>query len=293
MREQFTRFKLMNRYTMDFIEAFTISTRSPGWKKTLAQVIGRYWRDFSTRRLTRRDRYLSLGAALIGPMRKLLMDRGVEVRLGTTVKKLLVTDNRVTGVEVERLGRRSTIHARHGVIVCAGGFEWNQALRNRFFTIPGDHALEQFARGSQSGRSTGGGSARSAPRPSSPRPAGGCRRCRSRSTASRTSRRSIKPCSMSGGRTASASIAMPSASSMKLAAMTGSATPCCRTSSRPAPTRRAGWCSTRPSAKNSPPAASCRAHCNPTARFPWIGGIITFSARTRWRNSRRRSNSIR
>jgi 3-oxosteroid 1-dehydrogenase len=138
MREQFTRFKLMNRYSMDFVEAFIISTRSQGWRRTLARVISRYWLDFNTRRLTRRDRYMSLGAALIGPIRKLLADRGVEVRLGTAVKKLLVTDNRVCGVEVERLGRRSTIRARHGVVVCAGGFEWNQTLRERFFTIPGD-----------------------------------------------------------------------------------------------------------------------------------------------------------
>jgi 3-oxosteroid 1-dehydrogenase len=138
MREQFTRFKLMNRYSMDFVEAFIISTRSQGWRRTLARVISRYWLDFNTRRLTRRDRYMSLGAALIGPIRKLLADRGVEVRLGTAVKKLLVSDNRVCGVEVERLGRRSTIRARHGVVVCAGGFEWNQTLRERFFTIPGD-----------------------------------------------------------------------------------------------------------------------------------------------------------
>jgi 3-oxosteroid 1-dehydrogenase len=138
MREQFSRFKLLNRYTMDFAEAFTISTRAAGWKRSLARVVGRYWRDLSTRRLTRRDRKLSLGAALIGPLRKVLMDRGVEVRLGTTVKKLLLTDGRVTGVEVERLGRKSTIRARHAVIVCAGGFEWSQELRNRFFTIPGD-----------------------------------------------------------------------------------------------------------------------------------------------------------
>jgi 3-oxosteroid 1-dehydrogenase len=138
MREQFTRFKLMNRYSMDFVEAFIISTRSQGWRRTLARVISRYWLDFNTRRLTRRDRYMSLGAALIGPIRKLLADRGVEVRLGTAVKKLLVTDNRICGVEVERLGRRSTIRARHGVVVCAGGFEWNQTLRERFFTIPGD-----------------------------------------------------------------------------------------------------------------------------------------------------------
>jgi 3-oxosteroid 1-dehydrogenase len=138
MREQFTRFKLLNRYTMDFAEAFTISTRSSGWRRTLARVLSRYWLDVPTRRLTRRDRYLSLGAALIGPLRKMLADRGVEIRLGTPVKKLLVTENRVRGVEVERLGRRSAILARHGVIVCAGGFEWNQALRDRFFTIPGD-----------------------------------------------------------------------------------------------------------------------------------------------------------
>jgi len=138
MREQFTRFKLMNRYTMDFAEAFTISTRAAGWHKTLAQVTGRYWRDLATRRITRRDRWFSLGAALIGPLYKRLLDRGVEVRLGATVEKLVYTGGRVSGVEVRRLGRLSTVTANHGVIVCAGGFEWNQNLRDRFFTIPGD-----------------------------------------------------------------------------------------------------------------------------------------------------------
>ena len=39
---------------------------------------------------------------------------------------------------MRRLGRLSTISANQGVIVCAGGFEWNQALRDRFFTVPGD-----------------------------------------------------------------------------------------------------------------------------------------------------------
>ncbi|WP_156681272.1 FAD-dependent oxidoreductase [Sphingomonas profundi] len=137
LREQFTRFKLMNRYTMDFIEANSISTRAPGWLKTLARVTSRYWADVSTRRLTRRDRYLSLGAALIGPLGKRLIDRGVEIRLGTAVEKLLFEGGRVTGVEVNRFGRSRTINARHGVIVCAGGFEWNQTLRDRYFTVPG------------------------------------------------------------------------------------------------------------------------------------------------------------
>ncbi|QCP50358.1 FAD-dependent oxidoreductase [Trinickia violacea] len=138
MREQFTRFKLLNRYTMDFGEAFGISSKAPGWKRQLACVVGRYWADLGTRGVTRRDRLLSLGGALIGPMRKRLLDRGVEVRLGATVKALEVTHGRVTGVEIEHLGQRRIIGARHGVVVCAGGFEWNQELRNHYFSLPGD-----------------------------------------------------------------------------------------------------------------------------------------------------------
>jgi len=139
MREQFTRFKLLNRYSMDFAEANAISTRGSGWKKTVARVTGRYWSDLATRKLTRRDRWFSLGAALIGPLRERLIERGVEVRLGTAVDQLLIDDSgRVTGVGTRRFGRSGTVNSRHGVIVCAGGFEWNQQLRDRFFTIPGD-----------------------------------------------------------------------------------------------------------------------------------------------------------
>jgi 3-oxosteroid 1-dehydrogenase len=138
LREQFTRFKLLNRYTMDFGEAFGISSKAPGWKTMLARVIGRYWADVETRRATRRDRLLSLGGALIGPMRKWLVDHGVEVRLGAAVKRFQMAGGRVTGVEVEHLGQRCIVNARRGVIVCAGGFEWNQELRNRYFSVPGD-----------------------------------------------------------------------------------------------------------------------------------------------------------
>lgn len=138
LREQFTRFKLFNRYTMDFNEAFGIAAKAPGWIAMLARVVGRYWKDLSTRRLTRRDRLLSLGAALIAPMREQLRERGVELRLGASVKQLLMEDGRVCGVEVERVGQSSLIRATQGVVICAGGFEWNQELRNRYFTLPGD-----------------------------------------------------------------------------------------------------------------------------------------------------------
>lgn len=151
MREQFTRFKLFNRYSMDFSEAYTISGRASGWLRTLARVIGRYWLDFGTRRLTRRDRWFSLGAAVIGPFRKHLMDQGVELRLGTKLNKLITDDGRVTGIEVSRFGNSHEIEARHGVIICAGGFEWNQELRDRFYTVPGSTRWSSTPEGANEG----------------------------------------------------------------------------------------------------------------------------------------------
>lgn len=137
MREQYTRFKLLNRYAMDLPEFFAISSRAAGWIKALANIFWRYWSDLGTRRIHRRDRRFTNGGALMGHLFKQLFDRGVEVRLETRLEELLLTDGRVSGVQVSRFGRRYEIQARHGVILCAGGFEWNQELRDRYFPVPG------------------------------------------------------------------------------------------------------------------------------------------------------------
>lgn len=137
MREQFARYKLLNRYSMDFAEAYAISTRGKGWLVTLARVIGRYWLDIAVRRKTRRDRIFTLGCAMMGPIWERLFEKGVELRLDTKLDRIIVEQGRVTGVEVSRFGTAERIDARHGVVIGAGGFEWNQALRDRFFTLPG------------------------------------------------------------------------------------------------------------------------------------------------------------
>jgi len=137
MREQFTRFKLLNRYAMDFSEMNTISSRARGYIFTVLKVIARYWLDFQARMLSRRDRWLSLGAAVIGALREKILARGIEIRLSTKVDKLIYENDRVVGVQINRFGKTSLINAKHGVINCAGGFEWSQPLRNRFMTIPG------------------------------------------------------------------------------------------------------------------------------------------------------------
>jgi 3-oxosteroid 1-dehydrogenase len=137
MREQYTRFKLLNRYAMDLPEFFALSARAKGWRKVLLKILWGYWTDRSARRIGRRDRRFTSGAALMGPIYKRIFERGIEVRLETRLDELLLSGGRVSGVRVSNFGRSYDITARQGVIVCAGGFEWNQELRDRFFDVPG------------------------------------------------------------------------------------------------------------------------------------------------------------
>lgn len=137
MREQYTRFKLLNRYAMDLPEFFAISSRGPGWIRAFLNILRRYWTDLPVRRQTRRDRRFTSGAALMGKLYKRIFARGIEVRLETRLDELLLSDGVVSGIRVDHFGRKYEIRARHGVVLAAGGFEWNQELRERYFPVPG------------------------------------------------------------------------------------------------------------------------------------------------------------
>ncbi len=138
MREQYNRFKLFGRYSMDLVETFSLMMQQKGWRMTVAKMITRYWADRSTRKVSHRDRRFTQGAALMGAVYKAVFDKGVELRLETKLESVNADGaGRVTGVTVSQFGRSYTIDARHGVMLSAGGFEWNQALRDRFYPVPG------------------------------------------------------------------------------------------------------------------------------------------------------------
>lgn len=138
MREQYSRFKVLKRYSMDVMEFFSISTRSKGWQLTFLNMAWRYWTDFSTRAFTERDRRFTQGAALMGHMfNQIFAHKNVELRMETKLDELVFADNKIAGVKVSHFGRQYEIKANHGVILAAGGFEWNQELRDRFFETPG------------------------------------------------------------------------------------------------------------------------------------------------------------
>lgn len=82
--------------------------------------------------------YVTAGWALQGRMLQASLKAGVDIRAETPVKQLIVERGQVTGVEIERGGEPWRIGARLGVLVNAGGFARNQAMRDKY--QPGTHA---------------------------------------------------------------------------------------------------------------------------------------------------------
>ncbi|HEX7822274.1 MAG TPA: FAD-dependent oxidoreductase [Sphingobium sp.] len=82
--------------------------------------------------------YTAAGAALQGRMLKASLKAGVDIRVETPVKELIIEDGKVVGVAVEQNGQPVRIGARLGVLVNAGGFAQNQAMRDKY--MPGTQA---------------------------------------------------------------------------------------------------------------------------------------------------------
>ncbi|MCP5395290.1 MAG: FAD-binding protein [Sphingomonadaceae bacterium] len=113
-----------------FAETYQLLYRGKGWATQLAINLAKYWFDWPFRFTSRKDRRLTLGNALTGALRKGLNDAGVPLWLETPLTELVVEGGSVTGALVQHRGKPYRIGARKGVVLAAGGFDKNQALRN-------------------------------------------------------------------------------------------------------------------------------------------------------------------
>jgi 3-oxosteroid 1-dehydrogenase len=77
-------------------------------------------------------RWAAAGAALQGRMLQAALRAGVDIRIDSPVRELIVDNGVVTGVITLKDGRPWRLGARLGVLVNAGGFARNQALRDRY-----------------------------------------------------------------------------------------------------------------------------------------------------------------
>jgi 3-oxosteroid 1-dehydrogenase len=96
----------------------------------------RYWLDVPARLQGKEDDRLTLGTALVGRLRRSMLDRDIPLWLNTRAAELIVKDGRVVGAQVERDGRPLRILAEHGVLLASGGFERNLEMRLRYQQHP-------------------------------------------------------------------------------------------------------------------------------------------------------------
>jgi 3-oxosteroid 1-dehydrogenase len=92
-----------------------------GLKLALAKLTGTHW--------------VTAGAALQGRMLQALLKTPADIRPESPVSELVVEQGKVTGVVTVKDGQPWRIGARLGVLVNAGGFGKNQAMRDRY--MPG------------------------------------------------------------------------------------------------------------------------------------------------------------
>ncbi|MGE3692712.1 MAG: FAD-binding protein [Novosphingobium sp.] len=96
-----------------------------GVKIVLGKLTGKHW--------------VTAGGALQGRMLQASLKAGLDIRLETPGKELIVEGNKVVGVVTVKDGKPWRIGANLGVLVNAGGFAKNQAMRDKY--MPGTQAV--------------------------------------------------------------------------------------------------------------------------------------------------------
>lgn len=104
-----------------------LMTRTPA--RSWPRILGRAAQGIGGAVLGRK--YVAGGQALAAGMFAGLLRAGIPVWTRTALVELRTQDERVVGAVVEQDGRRVTVTARHGVVLAAGGFDHDTAMRHK------------------------------------------------------------------------------------------------------------------------------------------------------------------
>ncbi|AZI36848.1 3-ketosteroid delta(1)-dehydrogenase [Caenibius tardaugens NBRC 16725] len=113
-----------------FAETNELLYRSKGWFTHLTINMARYWLDLPFRFTSGKDRRLTLGNSLTGGLRLALNERNVPLWLESPLTELVRDGDKVTGAVITHNGKPMRIGVRKGVVLAAGGFDRNQAMRD-------------------------------------------------------------------------------------------------------------------------------------------------------------------
>lgn len=132
--------QLMGRMHINAFDARTMLAKERKANLVLLGIMARYFLDLRWRRKTRRDRRLTGGQALLGGLFTAVRKRNIPIWLDTPMQSLVVENGRVVGVIAKHKGQDVRLNARCAVMLGAGGFERNQAMREQYLPKPTDQA---------------------------------------------------------------------------------------------------------------------------------------------------------
>ncbi len=142
---------IFGRMHINAFEAQSMLAREFKSRFTLLGIMARYFLDYPWRWQTRRDRRLTGGQALVGGLLAALRQRDIPLWLESPLQSLLLEGGRVVGVAVQREGRLQRVRAARAVVLAAGGFERNQAMREQYLPKPTDQAWTATPPGANTG----------------------------------------------------------------------------------------------------------------------------------------------
>ena len=131
---------LFGRIGFTQVEAALLMAQLPGWFSLAFKLVASYvldirWRLFGDKYARR----LATGCAGVARLRLSMLDRDMPLWLNTAMQSLRTDESgRVVGAVVEREGQTLRIQARKAVVLAAGGFEHNQAMREQYLPKPTD-----------------------------------------------------------------------------------------------------------------------------------------------------------
>ncbi|MCW2529279.1 MAG: hypothetical protein JWM76_4139 [Pseudonocardiales bacterium] len=93
--------------------------------------------DMSLIEQRRADDVRTLGPGLAATLVKQVLDRGVPILTATAAEELITDEaGRVVGVQARRDGQQYFVKARRGVLIAAGGYDWNTQAHLTYDLIP-------------------------------------------------------------------------------------------------------------------------------------------------------------
>jgi 3-oxosteroid 1-dehydrogenase len=140
IREESPVASLFGKINWTVAETQALLHRPPGWLGKATKMLLRYALDIPQRVHSSRDRFLSLGNAIVGHLLLALQQRAVPLQRNTRLLELVVENSRIEGAVVEQLlddgSRRNVrIRTRRGVLLASGGFERNAEMRARYLPM--------------------------------------------------------------------------------------------------------------------------------------------------------------